>query len=57
VPSEVVILANSSARPDRVALDLIAQASRGTGDEFAVCVTEEVVYAEKVSVAVQREIS
>ena len=56
-PSEVVILADTSARPDWVALDLLAQAEHGTGDEFAVCVTEDAAYAERVAAAVQHEIS
>jgi histidinol dehydrogenase len=56
-PSEVVILADVSARPDWVALDLLAQAEHGSGDELAVCVTEDAGYAEKVVRAVQIEIS
>ncbi|MBN1308537.1 MAG: histidinol dehydrogenase [Chitinispirillaceae bacterium] len=55
-PSEVVILADASARAEWVALDLLAQAEHGTGDEFAVCVTEDAAYAEKVAEAVRYEI-
>jgi histidinol dehydrogenase len=55
--SEVVILADSTARPDWVALDMLAQAEHGTGDEFAVCVTDNAAYAETVAEAVQHEIS
>ncbi|MBN1576819.1 MAG: histidinol dehydrogenase [Chitinispirillaceae bacterium] len=55
-PSEVVIMADRSARPEWVALDLLAQAEHGSGDEFAVCVTEDAAYAQKVANAVRREI-
>jgi histidinol dehydrogenase len=56
-PSEVVILTDASARPDWVALDLLAQAEHGTGDEFAVCVTEDREHATRIAEAVRREIS
>ena len=55
-PSEVVILADASVRAEWVALDLLAQAEHGTGDEFAVCVTEDALYAEKVAEATRYEI-
>ena len=38
-PSEVVILADGSARADWVAADLLAQAEHGSGDERVVLVT------------------
>jgi histidinol dehydrogenase len=37
-PSEVVIVADGSADPSWVALDLLAQAEHGSGDELAVCI-------------------
>jgi histidinol dehydrogenase len=55
-PSEVVIMADASARPDWVALDLLAQAEHGSGDEFAICVTEDERYAQKVAEAVHYEL-
>lgn len=55
-PSEVVIMADGTAKPEWVALDLLAQAEHGSGDEFAVCVTEDEKYAEKVAVATRFEI-
>ncbi|MDB5107230.1 MAG: histidinol dehydrogenase, partial [Candidatus Binatus sp.] len=38
-PSEVLVIADDSARPDWVAADLIAQAEHGSGDEAAVLLT------------------
>ena len=54
-PSEVVILADGSATAELVALDLLSQAEHGTGDEFAVCVTEDAAYAEAVAQSVRLE--
>jgi histidinol dehydrogenase len=51
-PSEVVIMADRSARPDWVALDLLAQAEHGSGDEIALCVTESRDAAEQIATAV-----
>ncbi len=56
-PSEVVILADGSAPAQWVALDLLAQAEHGSGDELAWCITENISYARKVAAAVQKEIS
>lgn len=54
-PSEVVIMADKNAPPEWVALDLLAQAEHGSGDEFAICVTEDGQYAQKVAEAVHYE--
>lgn len=54
-PSEVVIMADASVSPEWVALDLLAQAEHGTGDEFAVCVTEDEAYARMVAESVRLE--
>jgi histidinol dehydrogenase len=50
-PSEVVVMADGSARPEWVALDLLAQAEHGSGDELALCVTESRTAAERVAAA------
>ena len=55
-PSEVVIMADGSARPAWVALDLLAQAEHGSGDELALCVTESRDAAERIAAAVARAI-
>src|SRR5579862_1262820 len=51
-PSEVVVVADSSADPAYVAADLLAQAEHGSGDECAVLVTP----SRLLALAVQREI-
>jgi len=55
-PSEVVIVADKSASPQLVALDLLAQAEHGTGDEIAVCIVESKVVASKIAAALTKEI-
>jgi histidinol dehydrogenase len=55
-PSEVIVLADASANPEWVALDLLAQAEHGSGDETALCVTEDMRFARKVQECVAREI-
>ena len=48
-PSEVVIMADRSAKATWVALDLLAQAEHGSGDEMAVCVTEDPGFAREIA--------
>lgn len=55
-PSEVIVLADGSANPEWVALDLLAQAEHGSGDETALCVTEDFRFATLVRQAVHREL-
>jgi len=55
-PSEVVIVADKSAPPRLVALDLLAQAEHGTGDEIAVCIVESRAVAEKIAASLAMEI-
>jgi len=52
-PSEVVILADATARAEWVALDLLAQAEHGSGDETAVLVTTSRALGEKVAALVE----
>ncbi len=47
-PSEVVILADETADPGWLAVDLLAQAEHGTGDETAVLVTPSHGVADEV---------
>jgi histidinol dehydrogenase len=56
-PSEVAIMADDSVKAEWVALDLLAQAEHGTGDEVAICVTENREFAEKIASAVVEEIN
>jgi histidinol dehydrogenase len=55
-PSEVAIIADNSADPTWVALDLLAQGEHGSGDELAICACEDKEYAEKVATALIEEI-
>ncbi len=48
-PSEVVILADESADPGEVAIDLLAQAEHGSGDETALLVTPSRALGERVA--------
>ena len=56
-PSEVLVLADSSANPNWIALDLLAQAEHGSGNESALCVTEDEALAKAVCAEVAREIA
>jgi len=47
-PSEIVVLADASADPEQVAIDLLAQAEHGSGNEVAVLVTPSAALAEVV---------
>ncbi len=55
-PSEVVIVADERADPAWVALDMLAQAEHGTGEETAVCITESRETARKVGEHLAAEI-
>ncbi|MBN2036550.1 MAG: histidinol dehydrogenase [Chitinispirillaceae bacterium] len=54
-PSEVVIIADDSVSPRWVALDLLAQAEHGSGDEFALCVTEDAAFAREIALQTATE--
>jgi histidinol dehydrogenase len=55
-PSEVVIIADKSVEPSWVAYDLLAQAEHGTGDELAICITEDESFAQEIVKATLEEI-
>jgi histidinol dehydrogenase len=55
-PSEVVIIADKSVEPSWVAYDLLAQAEHGTGDELAICITEDESFAQEIVKATLDEI-
>ncbi len=48
-PSEVMVIADSSANPQWVAADLVAQAEHGSGDESAMLLTPSASLAERVA--------
>jgi len=55
-PSEVVIITDSSVEPSWVAYDLLAQAEHGSGDELAICITEDESFAKEIAAATLDEI-
>jgi histidinol dehydrogenase len=56
-PSEVTILADDSANPEWIALDLLSQAEHGTGDERAQLVCESEKLARSVLKHLETEIA
>jgi histidinol dehydrogenase len=56
-PSEVAIIADSSTPARWAALDMLAQAEHGSGDETAVCVTENAGYAQKIAECLAEEMA
>ena len=52
-PSEVLVIADASARPDWIAADLIAQAEHGSGDESAILLTPSARVAQGVERALE----
>ncbi|HUY26829.1 MAG TPA: histidinol dehydrogenase [Candidatus Binataceae bacterium] len=52
-PSEVLVIADASARADWVAADLIAQAEHGSGDESAILLTPSARVAQEVARALE----
>ena len=55
-PSEVAILADTSANPSWIALDLLAQAEHGSGNERAVAIVESLPLAKAIRAEILREI-
>jgi len=56
-PSEIAVLADSSADPKFVAADLLSQAEHGTGMEKALMVTTSVALAKKVQNELMKQCS
>jgi histidinol dehydrogenase len=56
-PSEVLIIADGSAGPAQVAVDLLSQVEHGTGDEIAVLLTTSGRLAQKVRQELQKQAS
>ena len=52
-PSEVLVIADTSARPEWIAADLIAQAEHGSGDESAILLTPSGRVAQAVARALE----
>src|SRR5207247_5114646 len=56
-PSEVLVIADESAKPEWLAADLIAQAEHGSGDECAILLTPSAPMAHRVRAAVDVALS
>ena len=56
-PSEVVVLADASVRPEWAALDLLSQAEHGSGSESALCVVEDASIAQRIKECLLKEIA
>lgn len=54
-PSEIAVLADSSANPAWVAADILSQAEHGSGHERSLFVTDDAAFAEKVKAEVIRQ--
>ena len=55
-PSEVLVIADTSARPDYVAADLLAQAEHGSGDECAILLTPSKRLAAAVAASIDAQL-
>ncbi len=55
-PSEILVLADSSADPDFVAADLLSQAEHGSGFEAALCITDNMDTAKMISECVDEQV-
>jgi histidinol dehydrogenase len=56
-PSEIVVIADETARPDYIAADLLSQAEHGSGMEMAVLVTTSKELALKVSDELDKQVA
>lgn len=55
-PSEVLIIADATAKPAFVAADLLAQAEHGSGDESALLLTTDAQLADQVAAAIESQL-
>ncbi|GBU24495.1 histidinol dehydrogenase [Fibrobacteria bacterium R8-3-H12] len=54
-PSEIAVLADSTANPEWVAADMLSQAEHGSGFEASVCATDSLAFAEKLAVCIAEQ--
>ena len=54
-PSEIMVVADSSANPEFIAADMLSQAEHGSGLEQAVLVTDDPALPAKVKSAIERQ--
>jgi histidinol dehydrogenase len=51
-PSEIAVLADSTANPAWVAADMLSQAEHGSGFEASVCITDSLPFAKKLAACI-----
>jgi len=55
-PSEIAVLADSTANPQWVAADMLSQAEHGSGFEASVCATDSSVFAKKLAACIEEQV-
>jgi len=55
-PSEIAVLADSTANPEWVAADMLSQAEHGSGFEASVCVTDSLAFAKKLAACIENQV-
>lgn len=55
-PSEIAVLADSSANAEWVAADMLSQAEHGSGFEASVCVTDSLSFAKKLAACIEKQV-
>jgi len=55
-PSEIAVLADSTANPEWVAADMLSQAEHGSGFEASVCVTDSLAFAKKLATCIAEQV-
>ncbi len=55
-PSEIAVLADSTANPEWVAADMLSQAEHGSGFEASVCATDSLAFAEKLAACIAEQV-
>jgi len=55
-PSEIAVLADSTANPEWVAADMLSQAEHGSGFEASICVTDSLAFAKKLSICIAEQV-
>ncbi|MCL1956871.1 MAG: histidinol dehydrogenase [Fibromonadales bacterium] len=56
-PSEIAVLADSTANPEWVAADMLSQAEHGSGFEASVCATDSLAFAKKLAICIENQVN
>ncbi|MDR0516917.1 MAG: histidinol dehydrogenase [Fibromonadaceae bacterium] len=55
-PSEIAVLADSTANPEWVAADMLSQAEHGSGFEASVCATDSMAFAKRLAACIEHQV-